>query len=198
MARRTRLLAMWASVALAATSAWAEKPPWAGGQDQGRFDAPPGQMKKHRGDDSPGQSRRQTAHGHDRAGSEEGRHRPVARPAPAVAPMATAMWPGGYFNDGQRQGVHQWYGAQYRAGHCPPGLAKKQNGCMPPGQAKKWRVGQALPSGVTYYAVPQPVLVQLGPPPAGYRYVRVANDILLLAIGSRMVMDAISDLGRLY
>jgi hypothetical protein len=22
--------------------------------------------------------------------------------------------------------------------HCPPGLAKKDNGCMPPGQAKKY------------------------------------------------------------
>ena len=68
---------------------------------------------------------------------------------------------------------------------------------MPPGQAKKWRVGHALPSGVVYYPVPQPVLVQLGTPPAGYRYVRVANDILLLAIGSRMVVDAITDLGRM-
>ena len=48
---------------------------------------------------------------------------------------------------------------------------------------------------MTYYAVPQPVLVQLGTPPAGYRYVRVANDILLMAIGSRMVVDAITNLG---
>jgi hypothetical protein len=28
-------------------------------------------------------------------------------------------------------------------GHCPPGLAKKNNGCLPPGQAKKlYNVGQ--------------------------------------------------------
>jgi len=26
-------------------------------------------------------------------------------------------------------------------GWCPPGLAKKHNGCMPPGQAKKARIG---------------------------------------------------------
>ncbi len=31
----------------------------------------------------------------------------------------------------------------YGVGGCPPGLAKKHNGCMPPGQAKKpYRVGQ--------------------------------------------------------
>ena len=33
-------------------------------------------------------------------------------------------------------------------GHgCPPGLAKKHNGCLPPGQAKKW-VGRSLPLGL--------------------------------------------------
>ena len=104
---------------------------------------------------------------------------------------------GGYFGDTERRAAYDYYGSQFRSGHCPPGLAKKNNGCMPPGQAKKWRVGQRLPAGVVYYPVPQPVVVQLGLPPAGYRYVRVANDILLMAIGTRMVVDAITDLGRI-
>ena len=39
---------------------------------------------------------------------------------------------------------------------CPPGLAKKNNGCMPPGQAKaRWRVGQRLPTAYQNYYVPQ-------------------------------------------
>jgi hypothetical protein len=34
----------------------------------------------------------------------------------------------------------------YGVGGCPPGLAKKHNGCMPPGQAKKlYNVGQRFP-----------------------------------------------------
>ncbi len=34
----------------------------------------------------------------------------------------------------------------YGTGGCPPGLAKKHNGCMPPGQAKKlYRMGQRYP-----------------------------------------------------
>jgi len=34
----------------------------------------------------------------------------------------------------------------YGTGGCPPGLAKKNNGCMPPGQAKKlYNVGQRYP-----------------------------------------------------
>jgi Ni/Co efflux regulator RcnB len=67
---------------------------------------------------------------------------------------------------------------------------------MPPGQAKKWTLGRPLPGDVIYYDVPQQLVVQLGSPPAGYRYARVATDILLIAIGTGMVMDAIQDLGR--
>jgi Ni/Co efflux regulator RcnB len=68
---------------------------------------------------------------------------------------------------------------------------------MPPGQAKKmYRVGQPLPTTVVYYPVPQPVLVQLPPPPPQHKYVRVAGDILLIAIGSSMVVDALGDLTR--
>ena len=34
----------------------------------------------------------------------------------------------------------------YGTGGCPPGLAKKNNGCLPPGQAKKlYNVGQRWP-----------------------------------------------------
>ena len=36
----------------------------------------------------------------------------------------------------------------YGVGGCPPGLAKKNNGCRPPGQAKKlYNVGQRFPLG---------------------------------------------------
>jgi len=35
----------------------------------------------------------------------------------------------------------------YGVGGCPPGLAKKHNGCMPPGQAKKLLRGQRFPEG---------------------------------------------------
>ena len=36
----------------------------------------------------------------------------------------------------------------YGIGGCPPGLAKKNNGCLPPGQAKKlYNIGQRFPLG---------------------------------------------------
>ena len=101
-----------------------------------------------------------------------------------------------HFNDPHRGYVRDYYDGQYRAGRCPPGLAKKHNGCMPPGQAKKWDVGRPLPREVRYYEVPPTLIQQLGSPPPGYRYVRVDDNILLLATGTRMVVDAIRSLGR--
>ncbi len=39
---------------------------------------------------------------------------------------------------------------------CPPGLAKKHNGCLPPGQAKKrFAIGERLPSSFNSYNVPE-------------------------------------------
>jgi hypothetical protein len=104
---------------------------------------------------------------------------------------------GSYFGDAQRAVVRDYYEPRIRAGSCPPGLAKKNNGCLPPGQAKKWQVGRSLPGDVVYHYIPDAVLVQLGVPPAGHKYVRVAADILLIAVGTNMVIDAIVDLGRL-
>lgn len=102
-----------------------------------------------------------------------------------------------FFGDRQREVIRDYYRREYRTGHCPPGLAKKNNGCMPPGQAKKWRVGRPLPADVVYYDLPADIVVQLGPPPAGHRFVRVASDILLMAVGTGMIIDAIDDLNSM-
>ncbi|TAJ97435.1 MAG: hypothetical protein EPO10_00810 [Reyranella sp.] len=97
-----------------------------------------------------------------------------------------------------RSAIQGYYRPLYAAGNCPPGLAKKNNGCMPPGQAKKlWTIGQPLPAGVVFYPLPGPLLGQLTPAPAGYQYVRVANDILMMAIGTQLIVSAIADLGAM-
>lgn len=99
------------------------------------------------------------------------------------------------FDDRSRGAVHDYYGDSFRHGRCPPGLAKKGNGCLPPGQAKKWQRGYPLPRDVVYYDLPPVLLGRLPPPPPQHRYVRVAGDILLIAIGTSMVIDAIEDIG---
>jgi len=46
---------------------------------------------------------------------------------------------------------HKGNAYAYGGGGCPPGLAKKNNGCLPPGQAKKlYNTGQRWPSNYGY------------------------------------------------
>jgi hypothetical protein len=69
--------------------------------------------------------------------------------------------------------------AQHRStghgiGGCPPGLAKKNNGCLPPGQAKKlYNIGQRFPSSYgynwNYNQIPYDLRQQYGFNP-GYNY----------------------------
>lgn len=54
-------------------------------------------------------------------------------------------------------------GSRYGTNDCPPGLAKKNNGCLPPGQANKlFTQGQRLPAGYNFFT-------DYGDIPARYR-----------------------------
>jgi len=171
MHRSPRLLAL-AMAALMAGAPLHAAPPWAGGGGKGGGE--------ERGPKHEAKGRK----GHD----DSGKGRNASRKSPQ---------PGAYFSDRNRTAVQTYYASAGRGGKgCPPGLAKKNNGCMPPGQAKKWNVGQPLPSGVTYYPVPAQIVVSLPPVPIGHKYVQVAGDILLVAVGSMMVIDGINGLTR--
>ena len=66
------------------------------------------------------------------------------------------------------------HGYAYGGGGCPPGLAKKNNGCLPPGQAKKlYNVGQRWPGHYgyawNYNQIPYDMRTQYGFNP-DYRY----------------------------
>ena len=105
--------------------------------------------------------------------------------------------------DHDRAIVYRYYRSEFSAGRCPPGLAKKGNGCLPPGQAKQqqqqqqqlWVIGQPLPPAIVYERVPPTVVQQLAPVPPGYEYVRVDNDVPLMDMTNRMVADVVNDLG---
>ncbi|MDY0012516.1 MAG: hypothetical protein RBS40_06450 [Rhodocyclaceae bacterium] len=149
----------------------ADKPDWAGG---GRHD------KADRG--GPGGRDDYREPRHDPGNRDERRR---DGPGPGISL---------HFGDHQRGIARRYYHNEFSRGHCPPGLAKKGNGCLPPGQARRWTRGRPLPRDVVYYDLPPALVVELGVPPAGHRYVRVASDILLIAIGTSMVVDAIEDL----
>ncbi len=169
-----------ASLALPAA---AQNPGHGRGADKG--DKPDKGGPKNAGGDGPGQGRGQ--------GQDKGQ---AIGPGQAAGPAAAV--PAIVVTDRDRGAIYGYYRPLYAAGNCPPGLAKKNNGCLPPGQAKKlWAIGQPLPTSVVYYPLPGTLLGQLAPAPAGYQYVRVANDILLMAIGTRMIAGAIADLSSM-
>jgi len=63
----------------------------------------------------------------------------------------------------------------YGANACPPGLAAKGNGCLPPGQARKlFNVGQRIPTGYNFYTpysgIPLAYRDRYGIP-TGYQYI---------------------------
>ncbi|MEN9314211.1 MAG: hypothetical protein RIS35_604 [Pseudomonadota bacterium] len=188
-----KIVATVIALALAGSpAAHAERPDHAGkgGSDQGGKRGGPEREFR------PDQEHRPEARepGQDR-GRESGRPA-TGHPAAKTPGPGPSIASGAHFGDEQRRMAREYYNRPEYARSCPPGLAKKGNGCMPPGQAKKWRRGYQLPRDVVFYEVPSALIVQLGVPPAGYRYVRVAADILLIAVGTGMVIDAIEDLMR--
>lgn len=76
---------------------------------------------------------------------------------------------------------------QYRK-NCPPGLAKKNPPCIPPGQAKKYGAGDYLPKG-SFEPLPDYIVDDLTP--RNGRYVRVDRNVYLITEGSRRVLEAI-------
>lgn len=186
-----------ASLALSACSVVAERPEGVGkGRDQERYE--------RRGDDRYEDRRAERHDRYDRRDEREDRHdrrdrrgdERYERRGDDRHGSSVQISIGGYFGERQRAAVYDYYGQPPRKPSCPPGLAKKGNGCQPPGQAKKWQLGKPLPRDVSYRPVEADVRVRLGTPPAGHEFVRVASDILLIAVGTSMVIDAIEDLQR--
>jgi hypothetical protein len=180
MHRAGKLLALLLAASLGAGPAFSAPPPWAGG---GKGEEKHEPKAKHSVDDR----------GSNQVRDNVGQGKNMGR---------KPLQPGAYFNDRSRGAVQQYYasggkGKGNGGKACPPGLAKKNNGCLPPGQAKKqWQIGEPLPSTVVLAPVPRQIVVKLPPVPPGHRYVDVAGDILLIAVGSKMVVDGINGLMR--
>jgi Ni/Co efflux regulator RcnB len=100
-----------------------------------------------------------------------------------------------HFDDRHRAAIHDYYASHYKR-HCPPGLERRGNACVGGSQARRWERGRPLPRDVVFYDLPPKLAVEVGAPPPGQRYVRVGADILLIAVGTGLVVDAINDLGR--
>lgn len=141
-------------------------------------------------------------------GKGDNKQQTVGQPAAAASQTAPAAGTQGvppattlpakiYLSDAQRKIIQDHYASQQqRSGRCPPGLAKKNNGCMPPGQAKKWAMGQPLPADAPRQPLPEAVLKKIGMVEKGIEIVRILNDVVVLNKGNRTVLDAVEILGQ--
>lgn len=92
------------------------------------------------------------------------------------------------------------FGSNRTASHCPPGLAKKNPPCVPPGQAAKGavQVGEVLRLG-NIHIITRPGRYGLGDPPPGDRYAIVNGRLIRVDENSGKVrsilrvVDAILD-----
>src|SRR4051812_34125581 len=76
--------------------------------------------------------------------------------------------------------VYAYFRAEFVAGRCPAGLARKNNGCRVAGDTKRqWMLGQPMPPLVVFHALPAALVSQL-PPVRGHRFVRIDTDIVLM------------------
>lgn len=87
--------------------------------------------------------------------------------------------------------IQAYFGDGYGQRDCPPGLAKKNNGCVPPGQAKKYARGDVVPGNIQLVVLPAELEVRLRPLPSGYVYRRVDGDVLVVAEAARKVIDIV-------
>jgi hypothetical protein len=100
-----------------------------------------------------------------------------------------------HFSAPQREHAHRYFVGKHGKGKCPPGLAKKGKSCLPPGQAKKrYVVGERLAPSLHVDPLPLELRVELGDPPSGYRYGVIDGDLVKLAVGTLLVVDAIDGL----
>lgn len=73
---------------------------------------------------------------------------------------------------------------------CPPGLAKRDNGCLPPGIAKRYTIGERLPDGIPYELITDLQLYGLTPPDGNWLYYLVDGDVLRIADDMFTVLEA--------
>ena len=103
---------------------------------------------------------------------------------------------------GKGHGKHAVHSGLYAPGigGCPPGLAKKNNGCLPPGQAKKlYNIGQRWPRNYgyawNYNQIPYDLRTRYGFQP-GYNYYYGDGYIYRVDPATMLISQAVSAILR--
>ncbi len=122
-----------------------------------------------------------------------------ANPGPKPEPPAGEKPPelGKFFAADKRKAIQDYFTANRGNAPCPLGLILKAGRCESPIANRSWKIGQALPAGLTPKPLPPRLAELLGIAPRGHSYQQVDGDILLVADDSKTVVDSVLDLGQI-
>jgi hypothetical protein len=124
--------------------------------------------------------------------------KPPAKAAAPAAPEQPLPTLNIVVSQRDRDAAYTYYRDEIAAGRCPPPLVRKNNACAAPAAGKQvWKLDQPLPEGVTGEPLPAALIGKLSSSRAGYQYLRIDNDILIVGVGTRSVAALVADLSRL-
>ncbi len=118
--------------------------------------------------------------------------RRIVEAVASVADLQDANWP--ILAENDRTTLVGYYRADYANRTCPSDLIATERGCE---TRPLWTLGEPLDPLATYELLPERLLTQLGPAPDGYRYIRVADHILMMVTATRIIRADVLDLSDL-
>jgi hypothetical protein len=121
-------------------------------------------------------------------------------PNPALPPQSQPQTPLPTLNivvsDRDRNTVLSFYRDEIGAGRCPVPMVRNGKACAAP-EKKAWKLDQAIADDAKLEPPPGPLIMKLAPSPAGYQYMCLGRDVLLVGVGTRIVTAWVADLSRL-
>jgi hypothetical protein len=99
-------------------------------------------------------------------------------------------------SDRDRNTILEFYRSEIGAGHCPAPMVRSNKACVAPDK-RPWKLDQPIADDVKLEAPPGALILKLTPSPAGYQYLCLGPDVLLVGVGTRIVTAWAADLNRL-
>jgi hypothetical protein len=110
----------------------------------------------------------------------------------SVADLQDPNWP--VVGEADRLALVSYFRDDYTHGSCPIDLARTERGCE---TRPLWAIGEPLDPLAISEQLPDRLVIQLKALPDGYRYVRVADHVLVMVVATRVIRADVLDLADL-
>jgi hypothetical protein len=110
----------------------------------------------------------------------------------SVADLQDPNWP--VVAETDRLALVSYFRDDFVHGSCPTDLTRTDRGCE---TRALWAIGEPLDPLAVYEQLPERLVVKLEALPTGYRYVRVADHVLVMVVATRVIRADVLDLAEL-